>query len=188
MISVKQCSIHVSRAEYKVEKRIQTDYTFISTSLFRGCPLVRRFNKKYTLPSLIYNLIYIIIVVMKLNLIYACQLLRKRALFLWRQEDTSSLRLLSVDRSGWQMIRKFSLRHKFHLFTGAVTRKDNNKKDTYIGLTENTFKTRYRNHTASFRHAKLRNSTELSKHIWTLKDNCIDHFISLAHSFVTLTI
>ena len=27
---------------YKVEKKIQTDYTFISTSLFRGCPLVRR--------------------------------------------------------------------------------------------------------------------------------------------------
>ena len=41
LISVKQCSIHVSRAEYKVEKKIQTDYTFISTSLFRGCPLVR---------------------------------------------------------------------------------------------------------------------------------------------------
>ena len=36
LISVKQCSIHVSRAEYKVEKKIQTDYTFISTSLFRG--------------------------------------------------------------------------------------------------------------------------------------------------------
>ena len=63
------------------------------------------------------------------------------------------------------------------IYQAAVTRKDNNKKDTYIGLTENTFKTRYRNHTASFRHAKLRNSTELSKHIWTLKDNCIDHFI-----------
>ena len=46
MISVKQCSIHVSRAEYKVEKKIQTDYTFISTSLFRGCPLVRRFVRK----------------------------------------------------------------------------------------------------------------------------------------------
>ena len=43
LVSVKQCSIHVSRAEYKVEKKIQTDYTFISTSLFRGCPLVRRF-------------------------------------------------------------------------------------------------------------------------------------------------
>ena len=43
---------------------------------------------------------------------------------------------------------------------------------------ENDFKTRYRNHTASFRHAKHRNSTELSKHIWTLKDNNIDHTIS----------
>ena len=47
LISVKQCSIHVSRAEYKVEKKIQTDYTFISTSLFRGCPLVRRFPDEW---------------------------------------------------------------------------------------------------------------------------------------------
>ena len=46
------------------------------------------------------------------------------------------------------------------------------------GLAESDFKTRYRNHTASFRHAKHRNSTELSKHIWTLKDNVIEHFIS----------
>ena len=57
---------------------------------------------------------------MKLNLIYACQLLRKRALFLWRQEDTSSLRLLSVDRSGWQMIINFSLRHKLHLLLALL--------------------------------------------------------------------
>ena len=60
----------------------------------------------------------------------------------------------------------------------TVTRKDNNTTETYIGLTENNFKTRYRNHTASFRHAKHRNSTELSKHIWTLKDRNIEHFIS----------
>ena len=33
-------------------------------------------------------------------------------------------------------------------------------------------------HTASSRHAKHRNSTELSKHIWTLKDDNIKHFIS----------
>ena len=39
-------------------------------------------------------------------------------------------------------------------------------------------KTRYRNHIASFRHAKHKNSNELSKHIWTLKDNNIEHFIS----------
>ena len=36
-------------------------------------------------------------------------------MFLWRQEDTSSLRLFSVDSSGWQMIRNFSLRQKLHL-------------------------------------------------------------------------
>ena len=72
----------MSRAEYKVEKKIQTDYTFISTSLFRGCPLVRRFDK---------NILYLIIVVMKLNLIYACQ-----------------------------MIRNFSLRHKLHLLLALL--------------------------------------------------------------------
>lgn len=43
------------------------------------------------------------------------QLLRRRALFLWRQEDTSSLRLFSVDSSGRQIITYFSLRHKLHL-------------------------------------------------------------------------
>ena len=64
------------------------------------------------------------------------------------------------------------------IYQATVTRKDNNTSQTYIGLTENDFKTRYRNHTASFRHAKHRNSTELSKHIWTLKDNNIEHFIS----------
>ena len=64
------------------------------------------------------------------------------------------------------------------IYQATVTRKDNNTTETYIGLTENDFKTRYRNHTASFRHAKHRNSTELSKHIWTLKDNNIEHFIS----------
>ena len=50
-------------------------------------------------------------VVMKLNLIYACQLL---------QEDMSSLRLLSVDRSDWQMIRNFSLKHKLHLLLALL--------------------------------------------------------------------
>ena len=50
--------------------------------------------------------------------------------------------------------------------------------ETYIGLTETDFKTRHRNHTASFRHAKHKNSTELSKHIWTLKNDNIDYSIS----------
>ena len=41
--------------------------------------------------------------------------------------------------------------------------------DTYIGLATN-FKERYRNHKTSFKLSKNRNSTELSKHIWKLKD------------------
>ena len=36
-------------------------------------------------------------------------------MFLRRQEDTSLLRLLSVDSSGRQMIRNFSLRQRLHL-------------------------------------------------------------------------
>ena len=63
------------------------------------------------------------------------------------------------------------------IYQATVTLKDNSTTKTYIGLTENDFKTRYRNHTTSFQHTKHRNSTELSKHIWTLKENNIDHFI-----------
>ena len=36
-------------------------------------------------------------------------------MFLWRLEDTSSLRLFSVDSLGRQMIRNFSLRQRLHL-------------------------------------------------------------------------
>ena len=42
-------------------------------------------------------------------------------------------------------------------------------KQNYVGLASN-FKERYRNHQTSFRHPSKRNETELSKHIWDLKD------------------
>ena len=54
------------------------------------------------------------------------------------------------------------------IYQATVSEQD--KKETYIGLTENTFKTRYSNHKASFKNIKLRNATELSKHLWSLKD------------------
>ena len=41
--------------------------------------------------------------------------------------------------------------------------------ESYVGLPTN-FKERYRNDNVSFRHTSKRNETELSKHIWTLKD------------------
>ena len=40
----------------------------------------------------------------------------------------------------------------------------------YIGSTANTFKQRFYGHTASFKNETKRLSTELSKHIWKLKD------------------
>ena len=64
------------------------------------------------------------------------------------------------------------------IYHATITRKDNSTTGTYIRLAENNFKTRYRNHTTSFQHTKHRNSTELSKYIWTLKEKNIDHFIS----------
>ena len=45
-------------------------------------------------------------------------------------------------------------------------------------LQKNDYKTRYKNCTASFRYTKHRNSIELSKHIWILIENNMDHFIS----------
>ena len=64
------------------------------------------------------------------------------------------------------------------IYQARVVCNDNNTSETYIRLTVNNFKTRYRNHSASFWQAKHRNSTELSKHNWTLKDSNIDHSIS----------
>ena len=40
----------------------------------------------------------------------------------------------------------------------------------YIGMTASTFKERYRNHVKSFQNKKYSNETELSKHIWDLKE------------------
>ena len=41
---------------------------------------------------------------------------------------------------------------------------------TYTGLMANTFKSRYNNHSTTFRHEKYSTSTELSKHIWDLQN------------------
>ena len=48
------------------------------------------------------------------------QFLRSNALPLWLHEDTSSLRLLSDDNSGRQMIINFSLRQSLHLLLALL--------------------------------------------------------------------
>lgn len=60
------------------------------------------------------------------------------------------------------------------IYQATVKTDNSNSDETYIGLTENTFKTRFGNHKASFNHASKQSSTELSKHIWDLKNNNID--------------
>ena len=61
------------------------------------------------------------------------------------------------------------------IYQATVIREDNGNQETYIGLTETPFKSRYNNHTNSFRNENKRHSTTLSQHIWTLKDNNIQY-------------
>ena len=61
------------------------------------------------------------------------------------------------------------------IYQATVTRHHNNKEESYIGLTDNTFKTRYNGHTSSFRNEQYRNATTLSNYIWTLKDRNINY-------------
>ena len=44
------------------------------------------------------------------------------------------------------------------------------KNETYVGLTDTEFKSRYANHKQSFTNRTLQNATKLSKYIWKLKE------------------
>ena len=63
------------------------------------------------------------------------------------------------------------------IYKATVTTNNTNDTKHYIGMTATTFKERYANHTSSFRHKKDSNKTELSKHIWKLKENNQDYTI-----------
>ena len=54
---------------------------------------------------------------------------------------------------------------------------ENGNKETYTGLTKNTFKERYYGHRASFAN-RDNDGTTLSTHIWNLKDEGKDYNIS----------
>ena len=55
-----------------------------------------------------------------------------------------------------------------------ATVKSNIEEKYYFGLTAGEFKTRYYNHTLSFRTKPEKAPSELAKYIWTLKDKNID--------------
>ena len=67
------------------------------------------------------------------------------------------------------------------VYQATVTSKDhedNKNTETYVGLTDTPFKQRLANHKQSFEKERLKKSTELSKHIWSLKDNNKEYTIS----------
>lgn len=64
------------------------------------------------------------------------------------------------------------------IYQATVTRRDTQKEDTYIGLTDTTFKERLANHKYSIRHKAHRKATAMSKHIWNLKDKKVNFNIT----------
>ena len=56
----------------------------------------------------------------------------------------------------------------------ATVTSANDDCNTYAGITERTFKTRYTNHKTTFKYDSKRSIIELSKYIWSLKDKHIN--------------
>ena len=56
------------------------------------------------------------------------------------------------------------------VYQATVTTEDSRPVQTYVGLTETSFKTRFANHKSSFNDPSKRHSKELSKYVWHLKE------------------
>ena len=56
------------------------------------------------------------------------------------------------------------------MYKGKVSNNANAITKNYIGMTQPAFKTRFHNHVRDASNATYRNTTELSKYIWSLKD------------------
>ena len=61
------------------------------------------------------------------------------------------------------------------VYNASVDRLDTNETKHYYGTCEKNFKERYNNYTASFRNKSKEKGTGLSKYIWELRDNYIQH-------------
>ena len=61
------------------------------------------------------------------------------------------------------------------IYQATVTRADTQQQETYIGLSEPTFKLRFANHISSFKHQQKAKATTLSSYIWDLKNENINY-------------
>ena len=66
------------------------------------------------------------------------------------------------------------------VYKATVEQKPSKTQDTYIGITENEFKTRYNQHTSSFRLHHKKSATTLSEFIWKLKESKTEYHLSWA--------
>ena len=64
------------------------------------------------------------------------------------------------------------------VYKATVEQKPSKKQDTYIGITENEFKTRYNQHTSSFRLNHKKSATTLIDFIWKLKESGTEYHLS----------
>ncbi len=60
------------------------------------------------------------------------------------------------------------------VYQANVSTNDNKPDQTYVGLTSNS---RFTNNKTSFFYVKKKHATELSNHIWQLKDKNVDYEI-----------
>ena len=61
------------------------------------------------------------------------------------------------------------------IYQASVIRQDNGEKETYVGLTSTSFKSRWSNHKTSFNLDSHKNETKLSIYIWDLKRKGINY-------------
>ena len=59
------------------------------------------------------------------------------------------------------------------IYRADVENNGNKGTKIYFGLAETSFKARFANHNKDFNHEQYKKSTELSKYIWSLKENQI---------------
>ena len=61
-------------------------------------------------------------------------------------------------------------RYENIVYRAVVNQGDKETEQSYIGISSEEFKLRYKNHNSSFRHKHKEAETTLSKYIWELKD------------------
>ena len=63
------------------------------------------------------------------------------------------------------------------IYEAQITNNTNDEHKKYLGAAETSFKERYSNHTRDFKHKKYMKYTELSKYIWSLKNQDVTHIV-----------